>query len=430
MSGRRLIGVARSAAVAATLTAGLALAACSSHTGQSGAGTTGASAAAGSSSVETSAAPSTPTRPPATITFNQPAGATDVNPTVPLTVTAGNGSLTDVVMTNGAGDQVKGQLAPDHLSWTTGEVLGYDRNYTVTAHAANSAGDVATQTLSFSTLKPRNMTMPYIDTAGGYALDDGATYGVGMVVAVHFDEEVDKAKAEKTLRVTTSPAVEGSWYWLDDQNVHWRPKDYYQPGTKVTVTAKVYGVDVGTSPGLYGQSDVTKSFTIGAKHVSVADDNTHQVKVYFNDQLVRTMPTSMGRGGSVVVNGKTISFWTQPGTYTVLGKANPVLMDSSTYGLPVNSKLGYKENIYWATRISTDGVYLHQLDSTVWAQGNTDTSHGCLNLNRSNAQWFYGNAQIGDVVQVLHTGGSPLAVWQGGDWTLSWDAWKAGSALS
>ena len=29
---------------------------------------------------------------------------------------------------------------------------------------------------------------------------------------------------------------------------------------------------------------------------------------------------------------------------------------------------------HYATRISIDGIYLHQLDATVWAQGNTDTS--------------------------------------------------------
>ena len=148
--------------------------------------------------------------------------------------------------------------------------------------------------------------------------------------------------------------------------------------------------------------------------------------VYFNDVLQRSMPTSMGRGGSVVVAGQTISFWTQPGTYTVIGQGNPVIMDSSTYGLPVNSKLGYKEPISWATQISTDGVYLHELDTTVWAQGHQNTSHGCLNLNRDNAQWFYQTAQIGDVVQVVHTGGQPLQVWQNGDWSVPWATWQTG----
>ncbi|MBN9620224.1 MAG: L,D-transpeptidase, partial [Actinobacteria bacterium] len=220
----------------------------------------------------------------------------------------------------------------------------------------------------------------------------------------------------------------GVWNWVDNQNVHWRPRTYFPPGTKVTVTAKVYGVRVG--PGLYGQSDQSVSFTIGAKHVSVADDKTKQVRVYFDDKLVRTMPTSMGQGGYVTgAGGRQISLWTMPGTYTVIGHQDPVLMDSSTFGLPVDSPKGYKEYIYKATQISTDGIYLHQLDSTVWAQRNTDVSHGCLNLNRANAQFFYTTSRVGDVVQVINTGGPKLQIWQNGDWSVPWSTWTQGRAL-
>jgi hypothetical protein len=109
------------------------------------------------------------------------------------------------------------------------------------------------------------------------------------------------------------------------------------------------------------------------------------VTVYRNGTPVRTMPTSMGMGGTQQVNGRNLSFWTRPGIYTVLDKGNPVVMDSSTFGLPKNSRLGYRETINYATRISIDGIYLHELEATAWAQGNTDTSHGCLNLNADNA---------------------------------------------
>jgi lipoprotein-anchoring transpeptidase ErfK/SrfK len=74
-------------------------------------------------------------------------------------------------------------------------------------------------------------------------------------------------------------------------------------------------------------------------------------------------------------------------------------------------------------RISTDGVYMHELDATVWAQGHTDTSHGCLNLNHDNAQWFYNFSVPGDVVEVRNTGGQPLQLWQNGDWAMPWDQW-------
>jgi len=276
---------------------------------------------------------------------------------------------------------------------------------------------------------PTNQTKVYLTTTGGDEFVDGGSYGVGTVAVAHFDEPIgDRAAAEGQLSVTTTPTVTGSSYWLDDQNTHWRPAQYHQSGTRVGVDATVYGVAVGD--GLYGQEDRHVSFVIGDSHISVADDNTKQVSVYENGQLVPIMPTSMGRGGTESIAGQTISFWTQPGVYTVMGKSNPVVMDSSTFGLPTNSRLGYKEMINYATRISTDGAYLHQLESTVWDQGNANVPHGCLNLNADNARWFYDFSVPGDVVEVVNTGGEPLQPWQNGDWSVPWDQWLAGGGLA
>jgi lipoprotein-anchoring transpeptidase ErfK/SrfK len=415
-------------AVSAAAVGVMVLGACSSghHAASKGTSPVGNTTPTGNAS---SGSPtSKPPAPVARISSNPANGAADVSPTAPITVAVADGTLSSVQMTNGDGRPVKGALAADKSSWRVAEALGYSKTYTVVAHATNADGKPVSRTSHFTTLTPNNMTMPDLETTGHQAIQNGATYGVGFVISVHFDEPItDKAAAERTLKVTTSPSQVGSWYWMDDQDVHWRPEVYYQPGTQVSVSASVYGKQV--SPGLYGQSDVAASFKIGPKHVSISDDKTHMVKVYFNDKLVRTMPTSMGQGGYVQgINGQ-ISLWTMPGTYTVIGHANPVLMDSSTYGLPVNSPKGYKEYIYLATQISTDGIYLHRLDSTVWAQGNTDTSHGCLNLNKDNAQWFYDHSTVGDVVQVKNTGGPKLQVWQNGDWSVPWSQWVAGSAL-
>ncbi|MBF6465154.1 L,D-transpeptidase family protein [Nocardia beijingensis] len=365
---------------------------------------------------------------PAPIAITPASGARDVDPLAPVQVSTADGQLTAVTMTNEQGKVVDGILTPDKTAWKPTEPLGYGRTYTVTAEGLTLTGRTGPATSTFSTLSPNNQTKVSLTTTGGTPLSDGGTFGVGTVVVAHFDEDIpDRAAAEKHLAVTTDPPVEGSWYWLDDRNAHWRPKEYYAPGTKVSVAANIYGQELGR--GLYGQEDTETTFAIGASHVSIADDNTKQIQVFENGRLIRTMPTSMGMGGSEVVAGKTITFWTQPGIYTVLDKANPVIMDSSTYGLPINSRLGYKEAIGWATRISTDGIYLHQLDSTVWAQGNTDVSHGCLNLSGENARWFFEFAVPGDVVEIRNTGGAPLEVWQNGDWGLPWDQWVQGSAL-
>jgi len=332
-------------------------------------------------------------------------------------------------MTNEDGVSVAGDMTPDHLAWKPAEPLGYGRTYTLTVRSLGLTGIPAAQTSTFTTLTPTGQTAVELTTRAGGLLTEGATYGVGIVIGAEFDEPIaDRAAAERRLVVTTTPNVAGAWNWVDDQTAYWRPEHYYAPGTTVTVAADIYGASLGD--GMYGQEDKRVSFRIGDAHVSIADDNTKQVSVFDNGQLVRTMPTSMGMGGTETIGGRTFSFWTPPGIYTVMDKANPVIMDSSTFGLPIGSRLGYRETIPYATRISTDGIYLHQLNATVWAQGNTDTSHGCLNLNGENAAWFFDFSVPGDIVEVRNTGGPPLRLSQGGDWSVPWDEWRRGSALN
>lgn len=376
-----------------------------------------------------SAAPPSTTPVPKPVIATTPAG-TSVSPIQPVTVSVTAGKLTSVKLVNPQGKVVSGALAADSTSWRNTEDLGYGKTYTLSVVAVDAAGRPTTKKSAFTTVTPGDVTTPYLQRAGGYGLDNAASYGVGIIPVVHFGQAIpDHKAAEKALIVTTTPHVDGAWNWMDSSTAHWRPKAYFAPGTKVTVTAKVYGVKLG--PRLYGETSKSVSFTISAKHVAIADDNTHQVKVYFNDKLVRTMPTSMGRGGYVQGTDRMIPLWTYPGTYTVLTHENPAIMSSASYGLPADSPAGYApEKIYWATKISVSGIYLHELDATVGVQGHRNVSHGCLNLNKANAQWYFQHAVIGDVVTVLHTGGPKLQVWQNGDWIVPWATWVKGSALN
>jgi lipoprotein-anchoring transpeptidase ErfK/SrfK len=419
--------------IAAGAVALLCLSACTSSggTGNNAANNAGHSPVAHPTSLPGDESPSAPASStaaagPAVITTTPSTG--HISPSKPVTVAIANGKLTSVTMVNPAGKHVEGQLSPDGTTWRNTEDLGYSKTYRITATGTSDQGTPITKTSTVTTLTPSNMTMPYINDIYGANIKNGGTYGVGMVVRVHFDEPVNHADAERALHVTTTPSVTGGWYWDDDQNVYWRPEQYYATGTKVTVSAKVYGVKVGK--GLYGQADQSVSFKIGAKHISIADAKTHHVKVYFDDKLVKNMPTSMGQGGTVQGTNGPIYLWTMPGTYTVLGFENPAIMSSDSYGLPANSPLGYApEKVYWSTKISTDGIYLHELDTTVWAQGHQNVSHGCLNLNYTNAHWFYTHAQVGDIVKVVHSGGPHIQFWQGGEWDVPWSTWLKGSAL-
>ena len=427
MMGRR----ARVAATAAAAVSVLALAACS---GPSTPGHPVISIGAGSSTTVVSDPPdSTPPAAPAVITAFR---GHDVNPIAPIKVSIANGTLTSVAMTNSEGKQVRGAISDDGTSWQNAEVLGYSKTYRIVAKGEGEDGSPITTRSRLTTLTPNNMTMPYFQRIGGYSLDRGDKFGVGIVPVIHFDEPIpNRAAAERNLQVITTPHVDGSWYWSDDQNVHFRPKDYWPSGTKVQIVAHVYGVNLGQ--GLYGQSDVRSNFTIGRRQVTVAYDtapkSVNKVRVYnAAGHVIRTMNTSMGEHSGEEVNGQWINFYTLDGTYTVIAHEQPANMCSDSYGLPANAPGGYEcEAIYNATKISIDGIYLHELTSTIWDQDHGyDVSHGCLNLNTANSLWYFNHSMIGDPVEIHGAKGAPtLQVWQGGDWTVPWKRWLAGSAL-
>lgn len=378
----------------------------------------------------TAAAPVAPATPQPPLVGLAPSnGAEDLNPLTPVTAEVIDGKIAAVSLVDDWGYAVNGEVSPDGKTWAPTERLNFARNYTMTVNAKGNSGIPLTRTTNFATLYPTNYVHPYLEVQGGFAIHEDQRYGVGTIVVAHFDEAIaDKALAEKNMKVTTEPPVEGAWHWISDTVAHWRPEHYYAPGTRVTAELNMFGLKLGE--GLYGQADATNTFTIGESRVAVANDITKQVSVFENGRLVRTMPTSMGRGGFDNVAGKTFSWWTPPGTYVVLDKGEVVTMDSATYGLPNNSAFGYKRKIGFATRISLDGIYLHQLDDTVWAQGNTNLSHGCLNLSGDNAKWYFDFTQPGDIVEVRYTGGPPLTVAQGGDWSVPWAEWTKGSALT
>jgi lipoprotein-anchoring transpeptidase ErfK/SrfK len=338
-------------------------------------------------------------------------GAVGVAVDSPVTVSADNGVLASVEMVNENGGTVDGQLSRDGVHWATTEKLGYNRLYTLTAKA-RGLGGVATRQLSFQTHSPQNLTMPYAMP------HDGEVVGVGEPVAIQFDENIaNRAAAEKAIVVTADPPVEGAFYWLNNREVRWRPEHFWKPGTNVNVAVNTYGVDLGD--GVFGEDNARSHFTIGDEVIATADDNTKMVTVRVNGNVVKTMPTSMGKDSTPTASG----------TYILGVRFAHMIMDSSTYGVPANSPNGYRTEVDFATQMSYSGVFVHSAPWSVGAQGHTNTSHGCLNVSPSNAQWFFENTKRGDIVEVLNTLGPPLSGTEGlGDWNIPWDQWHAGNA--
>lgn len=377
---------------------------------------------------ETTPAVETPAEPaPAALTVTPKNGATDVAVIDGVSATVTDGTITEVVLTNDAGKEIEGELARDGSSWKPAIPLGYGRTYTLAVTYDGPTSEPKTDKRSFTMAQPTSVLTPSLQTSGGGTLESDREYGVGIIVSAKFDQPVeDRDAVEKHMSVTTEPAVEGNWFWLNDYTAHWRPKDYYATGTKVHVDLDTNGKNLGG--GQWGGESASADFTIGQRRVAIADDATKTVTVFYDQKPVKTMPTSMGKGGYATYNGVSMHFWTQPGTYTVLDKASSVLMDSSTYGLPVTSTTGYKTTVADAVRISNDGIYFHALAESMWAQGNTNVSHGCLNLSPANAEWYFDQAVAGDVVEVRGTGGPELQQWQNGDWSVPWSTWQKGSA--
>ncbi|MFB7717828.1 Ig-like domain-containing protein [Nocardia sp. NPDC056100] len=338
-------------------------------------------------------------------------GQKGVSPGDPLVLQVQDGKLTNVTLTNPEGKAVGGELAKDGLSWKLTEQLGFARTYKLAVEAIGLGG-ASTSTMSFSTISPNNRTHPYLLPA------ENEVVGIGQPVAVQFDENIpDRKAAQNAIKITTTPAVEGAFYWVNNREVRWRPEHYWAPGTKVDIAVNVYGKDLGN--GLVGDTDITSSFTIGEATIFSADDNTKMVTVEKNGQVVKTMPTSMGKDSTPTDNG----------VYIVGDRFDKIIMDSSTYGVAVNSPAGYKTPVDWATRISYSGIFFHSAPWSVGQQGYSNTSHGCLNLSPADARWVYENSKRGDITIVKNTVGGTLSGVDGlGDWNIPWTQWKAGNA--
>jgi lipoprotein-anchoring transpeptidase ErfK/SrfK len=203
----------------------------------------------------------------------------------------------------------------------------------------------------------------------------GQKVGVAMPVTVTFAQSIsNRAAAERTVSFTSAATPAGSFTWLNDRVVQWNPTGFWPAHSNIIVTA----------------GGAKTSFETGAATVGVADIDAHTFTVSIDGQVVRQMPASMGKS----------RFPTPVGTFAALEKQSVVVMDSRTIGIPLSDPEGYRLSVNDAVRVTWGGIYVHSAPWSVGSQGNSNVSHGCINLGPDNAAWYYDTVHIGDPIIV------------------------------
>lgn len=361
-------------------------------------------------------AATTPPPPPVALAASVAPGAVDVAPAEPLSVSAAGGRLTSVVVTPTGGAAVAGTVDPSGTRWTSA-ALAYDTEYQVQALGVDERGTPGPPLAqTFRTVAPSRT----LDVAS-IRPTDGQTVGVAMPISITFSRAVtDRAAVERRIAVTPSVPTEGSFHWMSDEQVNWRPKEFWRPGTQVTVAARLLGVDTGG--GVFGERDQTYRFTVGRDQRARGDVNAHTLVLFQDGRELRSLPASYGRD----------VYPTQYGVHVAFEKHEEKRMTSESWGGPPRGTDGfYDEVLPLAVRISNNGEFVHVNAATVRQQGRSNVSHGCVNLSPASGRFFYDWIQMGDPVEIVGSG-RPLTTRDGdiADWTIPWDEYVRGSALA
>ncbi|EDY46011.1 L,D-transpeptidase [Streptomyces sp. SPB074] len=341
-------------------------------------------------------------------------------------VSVSKGSLTDVQLTAADGTKIAGAFSADKTSWKPSAQLERATTYKVNATAKDSDGRVAHENGSFTTVSPQNSFI------GNFTPEDGSTVGVGMPVSINFDKaitEKDKKAVQEGIKVSSSSNQEVVGHWFGSQRLDFRPDQYWQAGSTVTLKLDLDGVE--GADGVFGVQQKTVTFKIGRRQVSTVDAQSKTMKVERDGKVIKTIPISAGSPDNKTYEGQMV----------ISEKYKQTRMDGSTVGFTDDDGKGEYDikDVPHAMRLSSSGTFIH---GNYWGApsifGSVNTSHGCVGLQdakgannpNTNGAWFYDNSMIGDVVVVKNTGDKTIPPDNGlNGWNLGWDQWKQGSAV-
>ncbi|WP_426998634.1 Ig-like domain-containing protein [Pseudarthrobacter sp. N5] len=334
-------------------------------------------------------------------------GSKDVNPAVAPSVKAVNGVLKDVVLAPAAGGApVSGTITADGSTWSTMDPLEFNTEYNYSFTIVDKAGRENKKSQTFTTVDKAN------EADAAVFPKDGTTVGSGQPIEIVFSEPVlNKEAIEKAVTVTASSGQPVAWRWYSDQRVRIRPETFWASGSQITVHLKLFGLDFGK--GMIGNFDSKTTFKAGPQRVAVVDDITKTMNVYFDGQLVRTAPVTLGDAE-----------WLSPTGYAVImEQERHSRFNAGSIGLKPGDKGYYPPlTVEYANRLTSSGVYVHQALESAWgAVGRVNVSHGCVGLLPEDAAWFFNNMKSGDLVQTLNTGAPAVEALEGyGDWNIPW----------
>lgn len=352
------------------------------------------------------------------ISFNGPAKDQEADPDKPIEVTVkdDDARITDVTAVDTEGRRLAGELDADGKRWHSTTSLAAGTRYTVKVATEDGDGAPGARTYDFGTTAAEKLMKVSFGPQTG-------TYGVGQPVTAELSapvtDKAGRATVERGLQVRSTPAVTGSWYWVDAKTLHYRPKEYWPANATIDVRSNLKGIKVTKT--LYADATKDLKLKTGDRIEAVTDASDHQMTVLRNGEVINTLPVTTGKPG----------FDTRNGIKVVLAKEQFVRMRGETVGIAAGSSESYDLPVYWATRVTWSGEYVHAAPWSTGSQGSANVSHGCTGMSTADAEWFFQTVREGDIVEVVGSDGETMTPFDNGfgDWNLSWQEWLKGSAL-
>jgi lipoprotein-anchoring transpeptidase ErfK/SrfK len=360
-----------------------------------------------------------PDEPDVSAVIHEPAdGSTDVITATEVVFSTDNEMEVTVELAELDGSSIDGELSEDATRWQPASQLEYETTYVATLTAVSPSGDNAITTSTFTTMAEPDQTVRVFSFLGS-----DSVIGVGMPLRVEFRDDNDnlreipeeqRAEVERRMHVRSDPPQEGSWRWVSGSEAHYRPREYWQPGTQINYRLATGGLPIGE--GWYLRNDLNVNASVGQAILMEVDNQSREMTVTVDGEVERTIPVSLGRA----------DYPSSSGTFVIMEKFTETVFDTrEEFG-----DEGYVVDIEFAMRLTYGGEFMHATVRSGEELGTDNVTHGCINMSRDNAEWLFGLTNgWGDPVVVEGTSRDVELGNGWTDWNLSWEEYRQGSAL-